>query len=328
MFKTSYLNNALGIVPEPVILSLESVAEADGVTRVEKEIEIYGTLANMDELDKAADWEIQEQWGLYVPNSDKNAGSGNTRVRMIQDSSNKTSYVFTAKVKRSDGNSECEIESTADMFNLYKLLAESGLRKKRYFFPIEGTEMTFEVDVFSNANGTPVPHVKIDLEIKGDLPGDFDFSSINLPFELNDIRVISPGRKNEDDLAYVRKLFSEQYDIPNQHIDKALVDKSPAPEQPAMEGDEGDHEFRGDYHSPNPLTPEGFDKTFREGMERDVPEELSKEVEDNKDALLDIATRCEGIKGVLSYNGSKREATLKQQLNETSMAITALLLKK
>ena len=96
--------------------------------------------------------------------------------------------------------------------------------------------------------------------------------------------------------------------------------------EPNMEDDDcGDHEFRGDYHSPNPLTAEGFDKAFKQtsGIV-----ELSEGAVANQDAFVDLAERCDGIKGVLTSNGNKREATVKHLLEETSMAITAMVLKK
>ena len=200
------LISALNPVDLPVV-SMEAIDEADGVTKVEKEIEIYGTMRNMDDLDGATGWEIQEQWGLYVPGCDDNAGSGNVRIRMSQRPTGEPKYVLTTKVKASAGNLECELATSPDMFQLFKILASAGLRKKRYYFPIAGTEMEFEVDVFTGPTGAPVPHVKIDLELRGTVPADFDLSTITLPFEMTDIRIIRPGHKNDEDLAYVRQLF-------------------------------------------------------------------------------------------------------------------------
>jgi hypothetical protein len=355
-----YLSTALGIAEPVHLVSLEDISP-DGVVRVEKEIEIYGLMRNMDELDKASGWELQEQWGLYVPKTDLNAASGGPRVRMTQKSDGEVEYVLTTKTKRSDGSNECEEVSSQGMFDLFKLLADQGLRKKRFFFPIEGTSMKFEVDVFSGPTGAPEPHVKIDLELTDDLSEDFDIGSIRLPFEMSDIRIISPGRKNEEDLAYVRELFDKKYTMRNPCIDagKASMegiceagvtqllehelsrsDKSASfkdifppfkmPEPNIKEDDCGDHEFRGDYHSPNPLTPEQAENAERVAVAKGESTaylsegELSEELSSNKDAFVELADQCLNLKGVLTYNESKREATLKQQLCEVATTIQAI----
>lgn len=323
MNRNMALMNALS-PPEPLpTVSLEAIEVADGVTRVETEIEIYGTMRNMDDLTKAKDWEIQEQWGLYVPQTDKNAGSGNTRVRLTQNSSGATSYVLTTKVKQAGGNQECEEISSVDMFNLFKKLGDSGLRKKRYFFPMEGTEMCFEVDVFFNAAGTMIPQVKIDLEIKGQLPENFDYSNITLPFEMSDIRIISPGRKNDEDLAYVRKLFSEHYDIPNQYKASAVSQESVG--QVSME----------EMAPPGCICGKcgwgdscpGQAEKRRLADERDAAASTDN-LDKNKEALVDLADRCSSMAGVLSYNDTRREAALKSSLKNVTNNIQCALLNK
>lgn len=331
-----YLSTALGIVEPVHLVSLEDLAP-DGVVRMEKEIEIYGVVRDMAVLETATDWEIQEQWGLYIPKTDKNASSGGPRVRMTQLSNGEVTYVLTTKTKKSNGNGECEEVSSAGMFEQFKLLAETGLRKKRYFFPIPGTDMKFEVDVFCGPNGTPIPHVKIDLEIHGDLADDFDLNTVKLPLEMSDIRIIAPGRKNDEDLAYVRRLFSEKYDIPNQYRT-----------EPSMESGvkgichdafvnllddarptKGDPVNAEDFPRVA-LTPEQEENAERWAVAKGESKaylsegEMSEELTRNKDAFVELGNQCMNLKGVLTYNEGKREATLKQQLCEVATTIQAI----
>lgn len=298
---------ALNPVNLPVI-SMEAAPTPDGKTQVEKEIEIYGTMRNMNDLDAATGWEIQEQWGLYVPGSDENAGSGNVRVRMSQRNTGEPVYVLTTKVKAPNGNLECEAPSSVDMFTLFKVLASSGLRKKRYFFPLPGTDMEFEVDVFCGPTGAPVPHVKIDLELRNP-PEGFDFSSVKLPFEMTDIRIISPGRKSDEDLAYVRELFKTQYDLPNQMKQVASMEEFPPP---------GCECGKCGWGSTCPGRTERLEKEAR------IDAKASREnLIAHQDKLVDLSHRCTGLAGALSYNDTKREAAIKSSMHELSVAITA-----
>lgn len=304
---------ALNPVELPVI-SLESAPGPDGKTQVETEIEIYGTMRNMNDLDAATGWEIQEQWGLYVPGSNDNAGSGNVRVRMSQKSTGEPVYVLTTKVKAEKGNLECEAPSSVDMFNLFKVLASSGLRKKRYYFPIAGTDMEFEVDVFTGPTGAPVPHVKIDLELRNP-PEGFDFAHLVLPFEMTDIRIISPGRKSDEDLAYVRQLFSTQYDLSNQCKETASMEEFAPP------GCECDRCGWGSGPCPG--------VTERKEREAATDAKASREnLVAHKDKLIDLSDRCTGMASALSYNDSRREAALKSSLHGLTNTIQAALLNK
>ena len=317
MNRITALTNALN-PPAPLpVVSMEAQGP-DGVARVETEIEIYGTMRNMDELTKAADWEVQEQWGLYIPQTAKNAGSGGPRVRSTQDSNGSTTYVLTTKVKLPKGNQECEETSTADMFTMFKMLAESGLRKKRYFFPIPNTDMKFEVDVFYGPAGTPLPEVKIDLELTDQgLKDGFDPRSVELPFEMSDIRIIAPGRKNDEDLAYVRKLFSEKYDIPNQYRGNAvsLEDLHASMEEFAPPGCICGKCGWGDS-CPG--------QAAKRQQEADRDAKASTEgLRKYQDKLVDLSNMATGIAGCLTYNETQVESRIKSQCHELSTAISA-----
>lgn len=191
-------------------VSLEALQ--GGTQQKEREFEIYGQMKNLSDLSKAPKKELQEQWGLPVEKIPGNAASGNIRVRMIDDKS----YVFTSKVKEKDGNDEVEHDVGEALFTHFAKFADQGLRKVRHFFPTEDGEFTYEVDAFYNAVGQFVPWVKIDLEIpEGQTIDDLP----DLPFEMDDIRVIPPGRKSPEDLAFVRELFDKYFTSKNKFID-------------------------------------------------------------------------------------------------------------
>lgn len=191
-------------------ISLES-AEADGTTAVEREYEIYGTVEDLPGMiAKAERSEKQEQWGMPCSVGGDSGVSGNIRVRKT--TVDKTSsYTQTIKVKMKDGNNENEMEISADTFNIFASLVPNGLIKTRYFFSIEGTELTLEVDVFEDTDGKQHDQVKIDLEVAEGETVD----SVQLPFKLNDVRVIAPGIKSMEDLEFVRKLFRDVYEVSN-----------------------------------------------------------------------------------------------------------------
>lgn len=300
--------SALNPVDLPTV-SMEAVDVADGVTKVEKEIEIYGTMRNMDALDGATGWEIQEQWGLYVPSCDDNAGSGNVRIRMSQRATGEPVYVLTTKVKATQGNLECEVNTSADMFQLFKILASAGLRKKRYYFPIAGTEMEFEVDVFTGPTGAPVPHVKIDLELRGSLPDGFDLSSVTLPFEMSDIRIIRPGFKNDEDLAYVRQLFKTQYDLPNQCKGVASLEEFPPSGCICGQCGWGTGDCPG--------------KVAQRAVAAEVDaQKPTNALRDQQDALVALSNQASEVGSALSYDDSRAEGRIKEALSKVTTAIS------
>lgn len=193
-----------------IFLSMEGLA-LDGTAKKEREFEIYGRLDDLSVLERADAKEIQEQWGIPVDRNDENAGSGSIRVREINDGEK---YILTTKVKCSDSNIETELETTKDNFVQFKYLARSGLRKIRYTFKTEN-DYAFEVDVFYQSNGELCNWVKIDLEVDESFSVD---QMPDLPFEMSDVRVILPGKKNEADMAFVQNLFRSYYDLKNQYV--------------------------------------------------------------------------------------------------------------
>jgi CYTH domain-containing protein len=145
------------------LLSLEDIA--DGKAIREKEVELYVYLEDLSALNKAASMDHQEQWAVKVEKTDKNA-KGSIRVRKVVSGGDKSiQYVLTAKADIDTGDRmEVPTPVTEDMFNVFKTIATSGMVKDRYYFPIEGTNLTWEVDVFFDEKGNYHNWLKIDLE--------------------------------------------------------------------------------------------------------------------------------------------------------------------
>ncbi len=142
----------------------------------------YARVESPEVLLKAASMEIQEQWGLWHNQTNKNAGSGSVRIRKtitkgvgeegLVNVRQLPQYVMTTKIRTSSGDAlEIPIGTTEDNFKAFRLLAESGMIKHRYIFPIPDTDLKWEVDMFvapgEDKNSTKyLPWCKIDLEVK------------------------------------------------------------------------------------------------------------------------------------------------------------------
>lgn len=223
----------LGVVE--MTTSLESL---EGVTQEEREYEIYGRVDDLAAMKAAASRsEYQEQWGLPC-NAGVDAGVfGNIRVRMTREGDDgEPKYTQTIKVKKDTGNDENEMDISAGTFEIFSRLVPTGLLKTRYFFPLEGTDYELEVDVFHSPDGKQCPVVKIDLEV----PEGATVDQIKIPFKLEDVRVIKPGKKSPEDADFARNLFANHYEFKNPLHIKA------APEQPVEPVEPGEGETQGD----------------------------------------------------------------------------------
>lgn len=162
-------------------LSVEEEA-TDG--KVSKEIEhmFYAKVVSPESLLKAASCEIQEQWGLWQDKTEKNAGMGSNRIRktisipivdgQFNNAAKTEQYVLTTKLKTPDGaNLEVPLQASEDSFKAFRIMAESGMIKHRYSFPVENSDLVWEVDMFvqpgeSHMDSKYIGWAKIDLEVK------------------------------------------------------------------------------------------------------------------------------------------------------------------
>jgi hypothetical protein len=142
---------------------------ADGKTHIEREHVIYAELTDFEELKKAASSEKQEQWVVKIPQTERNASAGQIRVRRVETPAEGVKFILTSKTFKEGGDRlEVSVDASEDLFNHFKTLAESGMIKERFHFPVEGSDRVFEVDVFMKADGTPYAWCKIDFELDND----------------------------------------------------------------------------------------------------------------------------------------------------------------
>lgn len=161
-----------------LMIALEE--QANGKANFEREYVFYAKLADKSILEKASHVEHHQQWSLKIAKTDTNYASGTIRIRRT-DANGVVSYVQTVKTpvkplerdtQKSDvvvadasqNMLEVAIEATEDAFKQFKMIADQGMKKTRYTFPIEGTDLKFEVDVF-DGQSEDTPWVKIDLEV-------------------------------------------------------------------------------------------------------------------------------------------------------------------
>lgn len=130
----------------------------DGTKSREKEYVWYGRLANPAELQKAAGQEVQKQSAIKVP-------GGTIRVRETT-AMGSVRYTLTAKAYSGRGDAEeVSLPVSSDMCDVFKAITRESMDKIRYTFPIEGTDLKWEVDVFIDPAGNSKGWVKIDLEV-------------------------------------------------------------------------------------------------------------------------------------------------------------------
>ncbi len=176
---------------------------SDGVTRVEKEHVFYGRIVDFDQLKKAAEVIKQEQWTIKVAKTDNNLSKGQLRVRKNIEG-NETSYVFTLKTFRSDDSRlEVSMDGSADAFEVFRMLSDSGMIKHRYVFPVEGSSLKFEIDVFLKPDGTYHSWCKVDVEVE----------DMSIPLPAFPITLANVIRETGDSMPEEqRKIVTDLYD--------------------------------------------------------------------------------------------------------------------
>jgi hypothetical protein len=206
-------------------------AEAENTDgKVAKEIEhmFYARVQSPETLLKASSCEIQEQWGLWQDKTEKNAGMGSNRIRktitkpivngQFDNENTTTEYVLTTKLKTPDGAAlEISIAATADGHKAFRVLAESGMIKHRYHFPVAETDLVWEVDMFVKPgedmmSTVYLPWAKIDLEVPS-----MDFPLPPFPegfLDLFDSKVKEPTAEQSAVIEEMQNYLS----LPNPHV--------------------------------------------------------------------------------------------------------------
>lgn len=210
-----------------LLIALEE--QATGKMNFEKEYVFYAKLTDSSILEQASHKEEQEQWTLKIDKTDKNHCSGQIRIRRTDDNG-KVSYVQTVKtpMKSLEGDSarsdatvpdasqnmlEVAIDASEDAFKQFKMIADQGMIKTRYTFPIEGTELKFEVDVFHLANGEKSQWVKIDLEVDKPLE-----SVPALPEGFSDVIYNQKDDQTDEEKKLIWSLYENVFLVKNEYL--------------------------------------------------------------------------------------------------------------
>lgn len=183
-------------------VSLEAgdfAAAEDAKTEVELEHTWYGQLTDPTELEKATTIEGQEQWSIPAQPGDNCKYGGSVRVRKSV-RGDETSYMMCIKAFEQGklGCLENEFEINEATFEQVKRVAESGMIKTRYTFPIEGTDYAFEVDVYPDGKSW----VKVDLEVE-----DPKFKIPELPVTLKGLIKDNPARRTPEQDKLIKELM-------------------------------------------------------------------------------------------------------------------------
>lgn len=157
--KTDILSLAVGAVaflPKHLRPALEDLE--NGVKATEKEYVWYGRLTDVEQLKKAVSQETQKQSSLK--------GKGGTiRVRETA-GMGQVRFTLTAKAYSGRGEAqEVSVPVSKDLHEVFRAISGESMDKIRYVFPIEGSELKWEVDVFIDEQGNPKDWVKVDLEV-------------------------------------------------------------------------------------------------------------------------------------------------------------------
>lgn len=176
----------------------------------EIEFEFYYRLEDWDQLSKAKSKVRQEQWSIPF---NKNIGdvSISTAIRARKCMSD-TGVHFELCSKTSltgmDGVWELEREIERHHFDTIETLSKQGMVKDRYYFPVNGTSLVWEVDVFHDDQGNPVEWVKVDLEVpsKGEPIPKF-------PLEFVDSIVSQKGSQTPEEIELLDKLYKNRFII-------------------------------------------------------------------------------------------------------------------
>jgi len=201
----------MSIFKNPRYLSQEALDSPK--TILEQEYVFYVRITNFKQLENAAHAEKHEQWQIKIPSTDENAGSGSIRARKVTSADGTVSYELTTKSKTKKGNIETTIPATEENFTQIAFMANSGMRKDRYTFPIPNSDLSFEVDVFPDGKAGYYTWAKIDLEVKSPLS-----SFPELPIQVEEI-ITPQDAETPEGQEEVSRLFDTFFLLKNKYKD-------------------------------------------------------------------------------------------------------------
>lgn len=201
----------MSIFKNPRYLSQEALDSPK--TILEQEYVFYVRITNFKQLENAAHAEKHEQWQIKIPSTDENAGSGSIRARKVTSADGTISYELTTKSKTKKGNIETTVPATEENFTQIAFMANSGMRKDRYTFPIPNSDLSFEVDVFPDGKAGYYTWAKIDLEVKSPLS-----SFPELPIQVEEI-ITPQDAETPEGQEEVSRLFDTFFLLKNKYKD-------------------------------------------------------------------------------------------------------------
>lgn len=201
----------MSIFKNPRYLSQEAIDSPK--TILEQEYVFYVRITNFKQLENAAHAEKHEQWQIKIPSTDDNAGSGSIRARKVTSADGTISYELTTKSKTKKGNIETTVPATEENFTQIAFMANSGMRKDRYTFPIPNSDLSFEVDVFPDGKAGYYTWAKIDLEVKSPLS-----SFPELPIQVEEI-ITPQDAETPEGQEEVSRLFDTFFLLKNKYKD-------------------------------------------------------------------------------------------------------------
>ena len=237
-------------------LSTEEIA-TETSSGVEQEYVFFYKLTDLSQLFKASSIINQEQYEITLPDRGEDQPRGWIRVRRESEKSKDVAagpdgdgchYSLTLKVAvpGKAGREEHTLMATKEIFESYKSLCASGMKKTRFCFPISGTEgrgmndgpLVWEIDVFDDPSTEGAcPWVKVDLEFKGEL-GEMP------PFPLSySKRIVNQwDKRTPDEVEFIKQLYGNVYNQAAEPADEEAsteADQQPDPATKA-EGAQGD----------------------------------------------------------------------------------------
>ena len=168
---------------------------------VERELTFYVKMSDLSVLNslEAID---QEQWKLDLKGPNE---TGRFRARL----ENGKVHSICCKFPRKSGDGMVEAETLVNKefwdFAI-KMFGHHGYKKTRYIYPVPGTDLKFEIDVFLSESGRQHPYVKVDLEYPADIPVLPEF-----PFPVDEDTAIDGNDMTKEEEAFVDDLWENQW---------------------------------------------------------------------------------------------------------------------
>lgn len=249
-------------------------------TILEQEYVFYVRITNFKQLENATHAEKHEQWQIKIPSTDENAGSGSIRVRKVTSADGTISYELTTKSKTKKGNIETTVPTTEENFTQIAFMADTGMRKDRYTFPIPNSDLSFEVDVYPDGKAGYYTWAKIDLEVKSPLS-----SFPELPIQVEEI-ITPQDAETPEGQEEVSRLFDTFFLLKNKYKDLSPSLKPDTTVEPEVNevSDQEEQEITEDVKEIPESTETDQDAAQNASSEETADDNTTTETKDNSDS--------------------------------------------